>query len=290
MKKIVKIGLTLGVIMLGATGCFKRDNFENIEIYTTSYPIEYITNYLYGEHSTIHSIYPTGVDIKNYTLSKKQMNHYSQEGDLFIFNGLSKEKDYVIPMITNNENLKIIDTSLSMEYENEIEELWLDPSNFLMLTQNIRDGLEEYINNHYLKNEINEKYEDLRVKVSEIDAKLKLLAESSNDKTIVVSSDLFNFLEKYNLTVISIEENGNLTDKTVEDVKNLIFQGKIDYIFMPEDGKVTDTIKEIQSEANVELQKIHSLSNITEDEKNANKDYITLMNENIDLLKNELYD
>ncbi len=290
MKRVLKIGLLLGIIVLSTTGCFKRDNFEDIEIYTTAYPMTYITEYLYGEHSTIHSIYPKGINIKDFDLSKKQMNHYSNKGDLFIFNGISKEKDYVIPMITNNPDLKIIDTSLSMEYVNEVEELWLDPSNFLMLTQNIRDGLREYINNHYLKEEINEKYEELRVKVSEIDAKLKLLAESSNDKTIVVSSDLFKFLEKYNLTVISLEENNNLTDKTVEDVKNMIYQGKIDYIYMPEDGKVTNTIKEIQKETNVELLRIHSISNISEEDEAANKNYITLMNENIDLLKNELYD
>lgn len=290
MKKLLKIGILLGIIILSTTGCFKRDNFEDIDIYTTAYPMEYITNYLYGEHSTIHSIYPTGINIKNYTLTEKQMKHYSKEGDLFIFNGLSNEKNYVIPMITNNPNLKIIDTSLSMEYYNDVEELWLDPSNFLMLTQNIRNGLKEYINNHYLKNEINEKYEELRVKVSEIDAKLKLLAESSTDKTIVVSSDLFKFLEKYNLNVISLEENENLTDKTIEDVKNMIYQGKIDYIFMKEDEKISKTIKMLQEETNVELLEIHSLGNITEEEKNANKDYITLMNENIDLLKNELYD
>lgn len=289
MKKIVKL-MILVIILINVTGCFKRDSFEDIDIYTTAYPIKFITNYLYGEHSTLHSIYPNGVNIKSYTLSKKQMNDYSKQGDLFIFNGLSKEKDYVIPMVTNNENLKIIDTSLSMEYEHEIEELWLDPSNFLMLTQNIRNGLREYINNHYLKNEINEKYEELRVKVSEIDAKLKLLAESSDNPTIVVSSDLFKFLEKYNIKVISLEENDELTDKTIEDVKSMIYKGEIDYIFMPEDGTVTNTIKEVQQQTNVELQKVHSIANLTEEQINENKDYLSLMNENIDFLRNELYD
>ena len=32
-------------------------------------------------------------------------------------------------------------------------------------------------------------------------------------KTIVVDDDMFKFLEKYNLRVISLEDNDNLTDK-----------------------------------------------------------------------------
>lgn len=288
MKKIGSL-IMLGILLISVTGCFKRDSFEDIDIYTTAYPIEYITNYLYGEHSTIHSIYPDGVDIKTYKLTDKQIEDYSKT-NLFIFNGLSDEKNYVIPMVNKNHNLKIIDTSLSMEYNYEVEELWLDPSNFLMLTQNIRNGLKEYINNHYLKNEINTKYNELKIKVSEIDATLKLMAENSENKTIVVSSDLYKFLEKYNFNIISLEENDNLTDKTIEEVKNMIYRGEIDYIFVKEGEKISDTIQAIKQETNVELVELHSIANLTEVQKKSNKDYLSLMNENIDLLKNELYD
>lgn len=288
MKKIISL-IILGVLSLTMTGCFKRDSFEDITIYTTAYPIQYITDYLYGEHSEVLSIYPNGVAIHDYKLTGKQIEDYSKSS-LFIFNGLSPEKDYVIPMVNKNHNLKIIDTSLSMEYNHEMEELWLDPSNFLMLTQNIRNGLKEYINNHYLKNEINERYDELKIKVSEIDANLKLMAESSKNKTIVVSSDLFKFLEKYNFNVISLEENSNLLDKTVENVKNMIYRGEIDYIFLKEGEKESKTIKEIRAETNVEIITLHAISNLTETQKKNNKDYLSLMNENIDLLKNELYD
>ena len=287
MKKLVSTFLLL-TILINTVGCFKRDTFEDINIYTTAYPIKYITEYLYGEHSTVYSIYPTGVDISKYKLTKKQMNDYS-ESNLFIFNGLSNEKDYVIPMIKNNNNLKIIDTSLTMEYESNIEELWLNPSNFLMLTQNIRNGLKEYINNHYLKTEINEQYNDLKVKISELDAELKLMSESADDTTIVIASDMFNFLDKYDFNVISIEENDNLTEKKIIDVENLILNGTVEYIFLPDSMQESETIKRIKADTNVEVISLHTISNLTEDQVNAKKDYISLMNENIEALKNELY-
>lgn len=288
MKKLLSI-LCLVLISMGTSGCLKRDNLEDISIYTTVYPFEYITSRLYGAHSTVLSIYPDGENPNTYKLTKKQVKDYSKTS-LFVFNGLSPEKEYVAPMLKSNKKMKIIDPTLSMEYSNNIEELWLDPSNFLMLSQNIKNGLLEYINNHYLKTEIIENYNELKLDVSNIDAKLKLLSESSNNPTIIVSSDLFKFLEKYNMRVISLEENDNLNDKTIYEAKQLIKSGQISYIFTNPSEEVNKTVKDLAEETGVQLISIHNLSNISEDERNAKKDYISIMNENIDLLKNELYD
>ena len=49
--KIKKLFI-LGISTLLLTGCFfKRDSMENIDIYTTIYPIIYLTTYLYGGYS-----------------------------------------------------------------------------------------------------------------------------------------------------------------------------------------------------------------------------------------------
>lgn len=288
MKNLYKI-VSMFIIVIGLTGCFKRDNLEGIDIYTTVYPIEYITNRLYKQHSNIHSIYPDGIDVENYNLTDKQIKDYSKSS-LFIFNALSKEKDYVIPMFNHNKQIKIIDSSLTMTYDYGVEELWLNPSNFLMMTQNIRMGFKEYINNHYLKTEIDENYQKLYVEVSNLDANLKQLSENATHNVIVVGNDIFKFLEKYNFKVISLEENDMLTDKTVADVRALINNGTIDYIFLKQEDEVNETIKKLAKDTNIELVTLHSITNLNEHERSSNKDYLSLMNENIEKLKNELYD
>lgn len=286
-KKLIFTFLCIGVFLF--TGCFKRDDLENVQITTTSYPIQYIVERLYGEYSTIESIYPREVDINNYELTDKQIRDFS-DSSLYIFNGLSNEKDYVVPLFDYNKNIKIIDTSQSMEYTNDVEELWLDPSNFLMLTKNVKDGLQEYITDRYLQNYIDEQYETLKVEASTLDANLKTIAESSSNNTIVVSSDLFRFLEKYDYTVISLEENDQLTDKTVVDVENLIENGEIDYIFLKEGEEMNQTIQTLVDETGVETLTLKTLSNISEEDSNNHEDYITIMNQNMDLLKQEVYD
>ena len=287
MKKIIKL-MMLMLVCSVLTAC-KQDVFEDIKIYTTVYPMEYIVNYLYGTHSDVDSIYPSGVDVKTYILNDKQIKDYSNT-TLFIFDGTTDEKNYVAKFFKYNKELKIIDATASMESNYDTNELWLNPSNFLMMAQNIRYGLKEYINNHYLKNEIDENYNKLKEQVSKLDANLYDLGVSVNNATIVVSSDLFKFLEKYGITVISLEENQDLTEKTISTVIEMIKGGSINYIFVKGDEEISDTVQRIIDETDVEIAKFHMLSNLTGEERNDKKDYISIMTDNIDLLKNELYE
>ena len=284
MKKLIPMLLMLFLL----TGCFKQDNLDGIDIYTTVYPIEYIVTKLYGNHSNVYSIYPDEVNIDNYELTKKQIKDYSSS-NMYIFNGLSKEKDYVSEMFKYNKNLMIIDASSTMEYNYSNNELWLDPSNFLMMALNIKNGLTEYIENHYLKNEIEENYESLKVEISNIDARLKLLSENADSSTIIVDSNVFKYLEKYGFTVISLEEGATLTDKILSDAKKAIEEDNINYIFTFDKANLNSTVQSFISEYKLEPLEFKTLSNLTDDERKLNEDYISLLNENIETLKNELY-
>lgn len=286
MKKVIRLLLIL--MIFSCTACLKRDSMEDITIYTTNYPMYYVTKRLYGKFSNVKSIYPNGVDIDKYTLSNKQIEDYSKS-DLFIFNGLSKEKDFVDKMRKTNKSLKIIDSTLYMEYANDMDELWLDPSNLLMMAQNIKTGFKEYIDSYYLNNKISSNYDKLNIEASNLDAKIKDIVESGNSNVIVTSSKMFKYLEKYGLTVIVLDENDSGIDMTVSEVKRLIKDGRVKYIFIKNTEEESDTIKSLTKSTGVTIQKWHTLSNISESDATDNKDYFTIMNENLELLKNELY-
>ena len=55
--------------------------------------------------------------------------------------GKTKDSDIAIEYLNKNKNLKLIDATFGMEYKNGSEELWMDPSNLLMISQNIKNGL-----------------------------------------------------------------------------------------------------------------------------------------------------
>ena len=269
------------------TGC-TDDNMDNIQIYVTNYGNEYITKELYGEHATVTSIYPDGIDITNYKVSDKQKKDYSKS-DLFIYNGLiERERNMAIDLLTLNQDLKIIDSSDVLETDYSPEELWLNPSSLLMMAQNIRIGLEEYVSSTYLKKDIDEAYDQLKIKLSELDADYRLTVENTTNKKIVVDNSALKYLEKFGLEVYCIDSDA--TDKTISDVKNLIEGKKINYIYTFKNDKLSDNAQEILKEyQNIKRQELHKLDNIS-DEQRANKDtYESLITENLELLKQELY-
>src|SRR5699024_8284211 len=141
-------------------------------IYTTVYPIEYLTKTLYSDYSTIKSIYPSGADISNYTLTDKQIKEYAK-GDLFIYNGLGNEKNIAKDLINKNDNLLIIDVSNGLNYEYGIEELWMSPNNYLMLAKNIKDYLTEYLESKTIIDYVNKQYDALAQDLSIKDADLR---------------------------------------------------------------------------------------------------------------------
>lgn len=289
MKKYVYLFLICG-LLLSLTGCFKRDHLENISVITTVYPLEYVTNILYGDHSSVASMYPNDTDSFTYEFSDKQVQDFSQK-DLLIYNGITDDKNLAFEFSNKNKDLLIIDATYGVDVLYHNSELWLNPSNLLMLSQNIRDGLEEYITNSYLKKEIEKNYEELKVTLSELDAELRLTASNAGRKTIVVNSDALKFLEKYGFNVISLDDkNVAISEKTVQEVNDLITAKQVTSIFLLEHEKNSAELEQILESTKIATSTFRRLDTITDQERDNNDNYLTLMYQNIELLKAELYE
>ena len=285
-KKIYLLFLMIGSILL-LTGC-RNDNMDNIEIIVTNYPNEYIVRSLYSNHATISSIYPDGVDTSNYKISDKQKKDYSRK-DLFVYNGLlEKERNLAVDLLAINPDLKIIDTAYVLETDYSPEELWLNPSSLLMMSQNVRLSLNEYATNAYLKKDVDDQYEELKITLSEVDADYRVAFDSTNNKTIVVADSALKYLEKFGLEVICIDSDA--TQKTLSDAENLMKKGSINYIYSFKGQEVNENVKTLmESYKGIQNIQLHKLDNITDEERTEKKDYVSLMKDNLEEIKKELY-
>ena len=286
MKKFIKL-LCLGLAFVFISGCEGTDSMEDITIYTSMYPIEFVTEELYKDHADVISFYPGDVNPYEYKLSSKQIKDYSSS-DLIVYNGLGDEKNYIAEMINKNKKLKIIDATAKLEYENSMDELWINPSTMLTIANNTRNGLKEYINSTIIEDEIDDNYEKLKLSLSTIDAELKSMVENAKDKNIIVTSNDLKILSKYGLEITSIDET-NMTDKDLADAKALLNNKTVTYIFTKKGENESNTLKELKKKYEVKTLEIDTLNNISADNKNDNQNYITIMNQNIDNLKEELY-
>lgn len=286
MKRLFTImGLVAFVLLF--SGC-KSDSMENIQIYTSVYPIQYVTERIYGDYASIHNIYPQGINPYDYKLTDKQISDYS-DCDLMIYNGQSSERDLIVEMLNKNNYLKIIDATNKIDIQYHVDEIWINPSNMLMIAKNIKDGLNEYVVSDIIKSNIDKNYEKIRMDISSLDASLKEMALYAKENKLIVSSNQFEFLEKYGLNVISLDDT-TYTDKIFSDASDAASSGEIKYIYLKKNEEPNDNIKRLkESYPSLEYMYIDTLNNITTNDKKEGNDYITIMNDNIDKLKQELY-
>ncbi len=283
MKNSFKIVLMV-VICLAISGCFKRDDLEDVNIYTTVYPVEFITDQLYGENSQIYSIYPDEVDVNTYELTEKQINDYSKAA-IFVYNGLTNEKQVARDFLNKNEDLQIIDVSYGLKYSNSVEELWLSPNNFLMLATNVKNNLQEFIKNKLIKEEIEDNFKVLEEKLSLLDAELRSVAASAkeNDKnTIVVSDSVFEFLEGYGFNVIDLSDEETVLTNLKEKFENDDYK----YIFVRDDQELNEDLKEFVNECDAELITVDMMTVLDENQRKNNDNYLTIMNTFMENIKN----
>lgn len=286
MKKF-SICLLLIIVLL-TTGCIKRDRMEDINIVTTIYPIEYVTNRLYGEYSHIKSIYPRDSISSSYIMTNKQLKDYSQN-DLFIYNGESTEREYATKMLNYNKKMKIIDAAYGLDTTYKSSDIWLNPSNILMIGQNIKNELKDYIISDYIKDKIEEKYTLLKVDITEIETEFKKTAENADNNKIVVEDESLNFLKRYGYDVINLTENGKEKQNNIALAKDLYSRGKLDYIFVIEHSKKKDIVEQLKDNYEIKELQFRTLDTISEKDESDNDDYLSIMHDNISKLQKEAY-
>ncbi len=220
MKKIII--MLIATLLLGSGCNFSSDKLNNPTIYSTTYPITFMIDYMYGDYSTINSIYPKDTDISEYELTSKQIQEYAKN-DLFIYNGLNNEKNIAKNFVDENNDIFLIDATYSLAIYHSEEEIWLSPNNALMIAKNIHDNLNIYIDNIEILESIKNNYNNLSEILSVMDADLRQIGNTAinqNNNTLVVSSDAYLYLEDYGFNVISLENDSNLNEETLTSIKN----------------------------------------------------------------------
>ncbi len=283
-NKFIKLGVLLFICSIMLCSCkLQKDDLENANIYTTVYPITYLTNYLYKDYSTVQSIYPNGCDLYTFKLTSKQIKNYS-EGDLFIYNGLSNEKEIAKTLLNKNKQLLIIDVSYGLSLNNDVTELWLSPKNYLMLAKNIKENLSNYLTSKYIIEQVNKNYNDFEEKISLMDANLRnigLNAKNENKNTIVVNSNAFKFLESYGFNVISLEDEENQKENKLNSIKNKFLSKKYTNILCLDTKENDDIVNNLVNNYKAKLTVIPSLTLSKE-----NEDYFSTMTSFIENIKN----
>ncbi|RUL56556.1 metal ABC transporter solute-binding protein, Zn/Mn family [Lysinibacillus antri] len=324
MKKLSTF-LLFAVVALILTACNSTETEKTIEtadtknqptklsIYTTVYPLSYFAERIGGEHVEVSSIYPPGSNEHTFEPTQKDMMSLA-DADLFFYIGLGLEGFVEKANQTlANEDVKLVATADSIAEENlhtsaaneheeeEHEEehhdhgdidphVWLSPVIAKDLALAIKNELVTALPEQEAL--FNDNYNLLISELDSLDESFSTLAAEATNKTFFVSHASFGYIAgQYGLEQIAIaglNSQSEPSQKELTEIVELAKEKDVDYILF-EQNVSSKLASVIQSEIGADTLQLNNLSILTEADIKNNETYFTLMEKNIETLKQALH-
>lgn len=315
MKKFSAFILVFTIIISVFTGCNLNDFEDNgkINIVSTIFPLYDFSRQITGDKANLkmlikpagdaHTYEPTPQDI--ISIEKSDVFLYvGGESDEWIENiidNIDTNKTKIVKLIDYVDTLEEIEVEGMQTHENhsgedevepEIDEhIWTSPVNAIKMVNAISDAVCEADKTNF--GEYQKNTDNYIGQLTDIDNKFRDVVENSKRKEFIFGDrfPLIYFAKEYGLkyyaafpgcsseTEPSAATLAFLTDKMKED--NIPYVLKIEL----SNENVAETIA---SEVNADIFTFYSCHNLTKDEFDSGKTYISMMNENIDTLKKVL--
>ena len=147
-----------------------------------------------------------------------------------------------------------------------------------------KDYLKEYLESQIISDYVEKKYQELSEILSLKDADLRAIgkeAQSKGTNTLIVSDNVFKFLENYGFNIVSLDEE-NLTEGTLNSIKNN-FKKETYTTILVLDNNYTENIKTIVNDYKAKTIDVKSMINVETDNTD---DYLTVMQDFIDNIEN----
>lgn len=318
MKKKILIIAVLASLIL--TGCTVRKT----KVSYTVYPVGYILNRLAGDQIQIETIQDSEIVqrsnlVENYfdilseseilfhigTLEPYLTTHANsiaesdvKTKDLSSMNAIYKFQRYT-PVVVDEE-ITFIESSYyrgeafsTIDIDERDLYLWMDPIAMLSMSKDIKNWLAEtYPENAAV---FEERFPALERELVQLDAEFQnlattLLNENKEIKFVSMTATFGSWQKTYGVQVypIVISKYGVLpTEEQYQIIKNRISVDGVQYIVyeenMPSDMK--ELFDRIKTELNLTVVNMNDLSSLSSEQMLENKDYFSLMYENLASLK-----
>lgn len=303
------------LVACGKSDEIKEEEKEKINIVASNYPVYALSEKIIGDTANLISLIPEGMEPHDWEPQVQDMMNL-EKAKLFLYHGLGMEPwlEKIKESLSNKEML-FVKTSQTLDLipleedeehhghshhshshshshsHHEGEEEW-DPHTWLSLRQaqkelwNIKEALVEHFPEH---KEVYEKnYESFAQELKALDEEYQALFAPYVGKHILVSHEAFAYLcRDYQLEQMGIE--GVFSDEEpslakMKEIIDFIRKNDIKVIFLEgnESSKVVDSIA---AEAGVRIAMLDNLEILNQEKQAAGKDYISIMKENLETLK-----
>lgn len=300
MKKTIVL-LIISLLLVGCTQ-------STPVIYVTSYPIEYITQRIVGENVIVENI-SQGTYAPQATINKDSLEKMTSEDVLFrtgqlepymdLYTGLIEEKgvqiidlnaDLALNSYRENTNTFFFENGslLGQDAYRQDTYSWLDPMVLNSISKTIYDFLITELPDR--EEEFKENYEVLKLDLSVLDAEYQELNRATRTIKLTSNTPAFNlWSQSYNIDVYALvlSRFGAIpTREQLASIIEIIENENVHYMVI-EDGLPPDmlelTMRVSRENFLINIQ-LHNLFALSESDRLANRDYFTIMCDNLNTL------
>ncbi|MFA7435672.1 MAG: zinc ABC transporter substrate-binding protein [Bacilli bacterium] len=319
MKKLQKLiaSLVLALTLIISSGCNGDDVIP--DIYTSIYPIEYIAGRIVEDDLVVRSIYPRGKDVHDYELSPKDMIKISKSKLLFYIGagleGLIEQsldttlKD--VPTISLSEGLNLVEINSEHHHDEDEHEhhqnedgvfydphIWLDLDKMhSMTTRMLVHIVDTFDLTEEQKTRFTNNANALKADLLALDQDFFDVINSSDvkDKTIIVDHDAYIYWEvRYGLQRMRIRNDNESTDAIPKDMIekiNIAKEKNIKHICLTKNEMPSSIANQYKTQLELGSDGflfLHHLATITADEQKQGLDYMSIMQDNLEVLSKAL--
>jgi zinc transport system substrate-binding protein len=299
-------------------GCNAEKNNEQTEktkdvltIYTTVYPLQDFAQKIGGKYVKAKSIYPPGVEAHTFEPTTKTMKDLA-DADAFIYIGQGMEgfvdqttktlKNEQVKLVEAAKGIKFLDSTHEHDAEGEEEHqdehhhgdkdphVWLDPILSIKIAENIKNALVE------LKPEKKDTFEKnfaaLKQQLENLDKQFKAVVKEAPKKEILVAHAAYGYWEKrYGIKQLSVAGLSPTNEPSQKELAQIVQTAKKHHIrYVIFEQNVTPKVAAVvKNEIGAEALRLHNLEAVTNEDIEKHKDYITIMEENLEVLKKALH-
>ncbi|MCX7942658.1 MAG: metal ABC transporter substrate-binding protein [Dictyoglomaceae bacterium] len=238
-------------------------------------PLQSLSNFIGGKYWEFSLILPKNVNPHVFE-PKPETFKLVEKAELVIING--GDIDYWVENILKDKRKKLLNVSYNIKFEDNNPHIWLDPILAKKISENIYEKLKSMdVKNkeYYYKN-----FKNLIKKLEELDREIKIKFSKYKKKEVIIYHPAwYYFFKRYNIKTLGIIEEGEGKEpspRKVAEIINLIKEKKIKYI-LKEPYNISPVLNMISKETGTKL--------ITLDPLGYDKDYFSMMRENIKILE-----
>ncbi len=291
-KNLIVIALVLAFVLSACQTTGKKEQSSTTDsgkvIYTSFYPLEYMTKRIAGDKFTVKNIMPVSSSVHGWEPSAKQIADLTK-AEALIINGAGLES-WLEKFKDSQENLNIIDTSKNIDLISGKEEahdhdphFWISPKEASIQADNVYNALIslDKENENYFK----ENYESLKNDLNALDQEYTEKLSHSKIKKMIVPHKAFSYIERdYGIQQIPLSGVHGEGGLDMAKMKNIIEEAKTQGItdVLYEEGSSSETAEAIVKETGGKSIPIYSLEGISQEQVDAKEDYISLLRKNLE--------